>query len=74
LFGFKAYFDGDWKILHMPAPYGKGRWELFNLKQDPAEIDDLSAEFPQRLSKMSAAWERYKRDNGVINIELESDQ
>jgi arylsulfatase len=50
------------------------RIRLFNLKQDPAEIDDLREGFPQRLSQMSAAWERYKRDNGVLSIELESDK
>ena len=71
LFGLKAYFDGDWKILHMPAPYGKGKWELFNLKQDPAEMNDLSEKLPQRLNQMVDAWEQYRRDNGVLNIQLE---
>ena len=42
LFGQKAYFDGDWKILFMPKPFGTGDWELFNLKNDPGELNDLS--------------------------------
>jgi len=33
LFGLKAFFDGDWKILWMPKPFGKEDWELFNLNR-----------------------------------------
>ena len=49
LFGLKAYFAGDWKILWMPEPFGTGEWELFDLKQDPAEMNDLSEQHPARL-------------------------
>ena len=64
----KAFFDGDWKILWMPPPVGKGEWELFNLRQDPAEINDLSAEHPDRVEAMVAMWEQYKTDNTVLDI------
>jgi len=26
----------------MPEPLGKGEWELFDLNEDPAEMNDLS--------------------------------
>jgi arylsulfatase len=68
LFGLKAYFAGDRKILWMPKPFGKGEWELFDLKADPAEMNDLSAEEPDRLQKMIARWEQYKEDNRVLDI------
>ncbi len=67
-FGLKAFFAGDWKILRMPPPFGTGEWELFNLREDPAELNDLSAEHPDRLTEMVALWERYKEDNGVLDI------
>ena len=35
LFGLKAFFVGDWKILWMPKPFGTGEWELFNLETGP---------------------------------------
>jgi arylsulfatase len=41
-FGLKAYFAGDWKILWTPEPLGRGEWELFDLNEDPAEMNDLS--------------------------------
>jgi arylsulfatase len=66
LFGMKAYFNGDWKVLWMPEPIGKGDWELFNIKDDPAELRDLSAENPQKLEELVGQWERYKEENGVL--------
>jgi arylsulfatase len=71
LFGLKAYFVGDWKILWMPHPFGKGEWELFNLKQDPAEMNDISKEHPEKLKEMVGLWEKYKKDNKVLDISLD---
>jgi arylsulfatase len=71
LFGMKAFFSGDWKILRMPVPFGTGEWELFNLKIDPAEMNDLSDRDPERVASMVAMWEQYKKDNGVLDISLD---
>ena len=71
LFGLKAFFVGDWKILWMPPPFGPGEWELFNLKDDPAEMNDLSREYPERLAEMIAFWEDYRDKNGVLDIALD---
>jgi arylsulfatase len=71
LFGLKAFFVGDWKILWMPPPFGPGEWELFNLREDPAEMNDLSGEYPDRLAEMIALWEGYKESNGVLDIALD---
>jgi len=71
LFGLKAYFDGDWKILWMPPPFASGEWELYNLKEDPAEINDLSSEHPEKVEEMVALWEQYKEDNTVLDISLD---
>jgi arylsulfatase len=71
LFGMKAYFADDWKILWMPQPFGKGEWELFDLKEDPAEMNDLSGKHPDRLETMIARWDLYKKDNGVLDISLD---
>jgi arylsulfatase len=71
LFGQKAFFVGDWKILWMPPPFGTGEWELFNLRQDPAELTDLSGEHPEKLNEMVALWDNYKTDNGVLDISLD---
>ncbi len=71
LFGMKAYFDGDWKILWMPPPFGPGEWQLYNVKDDPAEIVDLGDQDPTRLAEMIAQWEQYKEDMGVLDFALD---
>ncbi len=71
LFGLKAYFDGNWKILRMPPPFASGEWELYNLAEDPAELNDLSGEHPDRVDEMVKRWEQYKEDNTVLDVALD---
>ena len=71
LFGLKAYFSGHWKILWMPKPFGKSEWELFDLKSDPAEEDDLSKIHPDQLQMMIARWENYKIANNILDISFD---
>jgi len=68
LFGLKAFIDGDWKVLWMPEPMGKGDWELFNIKEDPAELRDLSTERPQKRNELVDQWKQYEKDNGVLDL------
>ncbi len=68
LFGMKAFFDGDWKILWMPPPFGPGDWQLYSLSEDPGELIDLSDQHPEKLAKMISQWERYKVENRVLDI------
>ena len=68
LFGLKAFFVGDWKILRMPRPFASGEWELYDLKKDPGETNDLSSEYPEKIQEMIALWERYRKDNTVLDI------
>ncbi len=68
LFGMKAFFDGNWKILWMPPPFGPGEWQLYNLTDDPGELAELNSQYPDRLENMIAQWEQYKEENGVLDI------
>jgi arylsulfatase len=45
---------------------GTGDWELFNLRDDPAEIDDLSRKHPEKRDAMLKLWDEYVQRNGVI--------
>jgi arylsulfatase A-like enzyme len=67
LFGNRAVRQGDWKILSLlRAAGGNGEWQLFNLRNDPAESNDLSKQDPAKLKEMIALWNRYAKENGVI--------
>jgi arylsulfatase len=66
--GSGAMRRGDWKITFVPAPKGPQKWELFNIRDDPGEIRDLSAEYPELKTELLALWEDYKKDVGVVGV------
>ncbi len=66
LFGRRAIRQGDWKALHLPAPYGPGTWQLYDLSRDPGEVDDQAASRPDKLAELLALWDDYVKENGVI--------
>ena len=66
LFGKRFVRKGDWKLVHMPKPWGNGEWQLFDLGHDLAERHDLSAQQPQKVAELKKAWDDYARDNHVI--------
>ncbi|MFK7733999.1 MAG: arylsulfatase [Pseudomonadales bacterium] len=68
--GSKAYIDGDWKILHLPKPLGSGDWQLYNLKEDPAELNDLSQQHPDKRLDLIEQWEEYKTSNKLLDITM----
>ncbi len=67
LFGNRAIRQGEWKLLYLlPGAGGIGDWELFNLKDDPAEMHDLSAMNPAKRAELLKLWDEYVTRNGVI--------
>lgn len=48
-----ALIDGAWKLLGTNQRTGN-QWQLFDLEHDPGEIDDLSAELPERFAQMKS--------------------
>jgi arylsulfatase A-like enzyme len=67
LFGRAALRKGKWKIVFIPAgPYGTGKWELFDLEQDPGETRDLADTEPERTKELLALWDEYVRETGVV--------
>lgn len=62
LFGSRAIRQGDWKITDT----GTGTWQLFNIARDPGETRDLAAAEPARLQALTAEWDKYAKDVGVI--------
>jgi arylsulfatase A-like enzyme len=67
LFGNRAIRQGDWKLLYLlKGAGGTGDWELFNLKDDPAEMHALSAKHPEKREALLKLWDEYVKTNGVI--------
>jgi arylsulfatase A-like enzyme len=66
LFGRRAIRQGDWKALYLPAPYGPGKWQLYDLSGDPGEIEDMAEIRPEKLAELLRQWDAYVAENGVI--------
>ncbi len=66
LFAKRALRRGDWKVVLQPEPYGNGQWQLFNVKDDPSEQQDLAADYPEKYRELIKGWDRYQKENGVI--------
>lgn len=66
MFGNRAVRQGEWKIRWEHKPFGKADWELFNLKSDPAERNDLATQHPEKVREMIMLWEHYVQTNNVI--------
>jgi arylsulfatase len=45
---------------------GIGDWELFNLREDPGETQDLSDKYPEKKRELLALWDEYVETNNVI--------
>jgi len=71
LFGMNAYFDGDWKIVLLPEPFGTGDWQLYNVREDPGELTDLSDIHPEKRSDLIGLWEEYKVSHGVLENKID---
>jgi arylsulfatase len=61
--------QGDYKAVAVAAPYGSGKWHLYNVKKDPGETHNLTDEHPELLKKLQTQWERYADEVGVILTE-----
>jgi arylsulfatase A-like enzyme len=68
LLGRRAMRKGDWKIVEANPPWGKGRWELFDLAKDRGETRDLAAQHPDKLRELVAEYERFAKANGIVEL------
>ena len=75
LFGKTAIRQGDWKITQEPDdafwsardPVAEAyQWKLFNLAEDPTELNDVAGQNPGKLREMIRLWDEYEERNGVI--------
>ena len=65
IYGGRAIFMGDWKLVWVWPPYGPGDWELFNIVDDPGESRDLSDDYPEIRARLAEGWDEYARRNNV---------
>jgi hypothetical protein len=64
--GGQALFKGGYKLMRNDAPFGDGRWHLYDMAQDWTESRDLSAARPELVANLQAEVQRYIELNGVV--------
>ncbi|NBV23433.1 MAG: arylsulfatase, partial [Proteobacteria bacterium] len=60
--GNRAVRVGDWKLV---AGF-KGAWELYDLRTDRAEMNNLAAQQPAKVKTLAAAWQTWADEVGVV--------
>ena len=68
LFGHNAYISGNWKITRLQVPYGDFTWGLYDIGKDPAELNNLAEQNPEKFQELLALYEKYTESNGVIQV------
>ena len=79
LMGNSAVFQGDYKALRLGAwlqnlgVEGAGTWKLYDIKEDPSELHDLSEQESERLVEMVANYAEYSESLGIIDMPADFD-
>jgi len=75
--GHFAIRYGDWKMIEkrgsggftppasQPTPTGERPQRLFNLKEDPSELNDVSQEYPQKLEQLIQQLDSIKQRHSI---------
>ncbi|AKQ46182.1 arylsulfatase [Rufibacter radiotolerans] len=60
--GRRAVRHGDWKIVTL----NNKPWELYNLKEDRTEMNNLAAQHPEKVKQLAAKWQEWADQNQVF--------
>jgi arylsulfatase A-like enzyme len=70
--GNRAVRQGAWKLVANNRKENGERsrqWALFNLEDDPAELRDVSTDYPGLVAELSAAYTQWASQNGILSPE-----
>lgn len=67
----RGYIENGWKAVavhHPGKPFEEDTWALYNLEEDFAETNDLSALYPEKLQELIAHW--FEEAEGCVTLPL----
>ncbi|MEQ1698842.1 MAG: arylsulfatase [Ilumatobacteraceae bacterium] len=72
MLGHRGFYRDGWEVVtnHSPfTPFGDHEWALFDVRNDPTQIDDLAAQYPEKVAELAAAWERDAQTHHVYPLD-----
>ncbi|HEY4080134.1 MAG TPA: arylsulfatase [Burkholderiaceae bacterium] len=72
----RGYISSEWKIVSLQVPRTPiqlDNWMLFNIANDPAELHDLAAQYPDVLARLVAEFEEDATANYVYPLDSRDD-
>jgi len=72
MLGHRGFYRDGWEAItnHRPfTPFGDHEWALFDVRNDPTQIDDLAAQHPEKVAELAAAWERDAQEHNVYPLD-----
>ena len=70
--GHRGFYRDGWEVvtLHQPyTPFNHEEWELYNLAEDPTELENLAARHPEKVSALASAWDQAAWAEGVFPLD-----
>ncbi|MBT8185285.1 MAG: sulfatase-like hydrolase/transferase, partial [Eudoraea sp.] len=69
--GRQAIRKDNWKLVRYDIE-NNGKYELYNLKQDPSEANDLSEDLPEKVVELSAVLEASRTPSEVFRFKQQA--
>jgi arylsulfatase A-like enzyme len=66
MFNNTAVYMGDWKAIKHEPPVDDGKWQLYNLTDNPTETINIADQHPDILQKLVSGYDTYSKDVGVV--------
>nr|WP_296769676.1 arylsulfatase [Rhodococcus sp. (in: high G+C Gram-positive bacteria)] len=74
--GHRGFYRDGWKLLALAEPgadIDAPRWQLFDVRIDPTELNDVSGVFPDKVAELAAAWDEAAWANTVFPLVTRAD-
>ncbi|MCX5045805.1 arylsulfatase [Aldersonia sp. NBC_00410] len=69
--GHRGFYRDGWKLLALHEPgrhIDDPRWQLFDLTNDPTELDDIANLYPDKVAELAHAWDESAWANTVFPL------
>jgi arylsulfatase len=70
--GHRGFYRDGWEVVsnRLPrTPFGDHEWELYDLRVDPTETNDVAAQFPELVTALSQGWHEAAVANNVYPLD-----